>query len=97
MYIAKVYLNRQLMDVNLYEDYEHFLSDLIDGSSDLYDHLPTETVSETRFECPKIDSGGQDDLGFSGDYEYRYDTGILVYCGTILTAEDLARGCNKED
>ena len=91
MYIAKVYQNHQLMDVGIYEDYEHFLSDLISRGSELYDHLPEEKVSEIKFECPRIVSGGDDDLGFGGDYEYRYDNGITVYCGTILTAEDMAR------
>ena len=91
MYIAKVYLYHQLIDVSIYEDYEHFLSDLISGGSNLYDYLPEEKVSETKFECPLIISGGVDDLGFGGDYEYRYDNGITVYCGTMLTAEDMAR------
>lgn len=92
MYIAKVYLNRQLMDVMLYEDYEHFLSDLISGSSDLYDHLPEEKIRDTEFWRPRIVSGGDDNLGFGGDYTYRYDNGVSVYCGTVLTAEDLAKG-----
>lgn len=69
MYIAEIYLNHQLMDVNLYDDYGHFLSDLINRGSDLYDRLPEEKVLETGFECecPRIASGRQDDLGFDGD------------------------------
>lgn len=91
MYIAKVYFNYNLADVNLYEDYEHFLSDLTCKGSDLYDRIPEEKVPETDFERPWIVSGGDDDLGFGCDYEYRYDSGITVYCGTVLTAEELAR------
>ncbi len=91
MYAAKTYLNGQLMDVNHYENYEHFLSDLIDKGSDLYDHLPNETVCETVFERPEVVSSQIDSLDFCCNYEYRYDTGITVYCGDIVTAEDLAK------
>ncbi len=91
MYIAKVYLDRKLMNVRLYEDYEHFLSDLISGGDGFYDCLPEDKAAETRFDRPEIFSGGNDSLGFGGDFEYRYSSGITVYCGTALTAEELAR------
>lgn len=54
MYVAKVYLNYQLVDVSHYEDYEHFLSDLVSKGSDLYDRIPKEKVTETAFDRPEI-------------------------------------------
>ena len=92
MYIAKVYLDRKLMNVRLYEDYEHFLSDLISGGDGFYDCLPEDKAAETKFDRPKLFSCGNDSLGFGGDFEYRYSSGITVYCGTALTAEELAGG-----
>lgn len=91
MYIAKVYLNNQLINVNHYEDYEHFLSDLISADADLICYLPEEKISETKFAHPAIVSGGRDNLGFECDLEYRYDSGVTVYCGTMITAEELRK------
>ena len=36
LYMANVYVNRQLMNVRVYENYEHVISDIIDKDSDLY-------------------------------------------------------------
>ncbi|WP_288785349.1 hypothetical protein [uncultured Bacteroides sp.] len=91
MYVAKVYLNYQLVDVSHYEDYEHFLSDLVSKGSDLYDRIPKEKVTETAFDRPEICPCSEDSLGFGSDIEYRYDSGVTVYCGTVITAEELAR------
>ncbi len=91
MYIAKVYFNRQLNGVHLYEDYEHFLSDLICKNSELYDHFPEERLTEIRLDRPQLYAEGTDDLGFSLDFEYQYENGLTVYCGTAVTEEELAR------
>ncbi len=88
MYVAKVYLNKRLNNVKFYDSYEHFISDLIDSESVLYEDLPEE-LNFTKIEAchPRICSCCQDDLGFSTDFEYRYENGLLVYCGEIMTEE----------
>ena len=90
LYIAKVYLKRELKDVRFYEEYEHFLSDLFDRKSILYESIPEALV----FEVDKplfIRNGGKDELGFSGDFTYIYPEDIKIYCGTILTEEESRR------
>lgn len=91
MYIAKVYINKQLKEVRLYENYEHFISDLIDCDSELYDNLPEEVKDKISFKEPKIFSGCCDDIGFLTDFEYRYQDGLMVYCGEAMTEEEFFR------
>lgn len=87
MYIAKVLINKKLNEVRLYENYEHFISDLINGDSELYDNLPEEVKEKISFTQPKIFSGCRDNMGFLTDFEYRYPEGLTVYCGEAMTEE----------
>ena len=89
MYIAKVYFQKKLLEVRLYEDYEHFLSDLTDSNSELYGDLPVDYTF--HLSQPLIISCCADDLKFNTDFEYRYDGGLIVYCGRAMTEEALRR------
>ena len=93
MYIAKVYLNRTLLTVKLYENYEHFISDLTDENSELYEELP----EDFKFDAskPRIMSACADELAFNTDFEYVYPDGLLVYCGEAVTQEACMRGILK--
>lgn len=97
VYVVTVCMKGQLNNVAHYEEYEHFLSDLIDCDSRLYSKIPKDALIKTDFECPRICMFSTDELGFGTDYEYRYKTGITVCCGTILTAEDMARSVRRKD
>ena len=65
MYVVKIYMKGQLNNVAHYEEYEHFLSDLIDCDSRLYSKTPKEALIKTNFECPRICMFSTDELGFS--------------------------------
>lgn len=91
IYIAKVYRNKELINIGFYEKYEHFLSDLISMDPALLRGLPEKITSKTKFRCPEIVPGGTDAAAFDCDFEYRYDSGVTVYCGTVMTAEELKR------
>lgn len=89
MYIAKVYFRKKLLGVRLYENYEHFISDLTDGDSELYSDLP----DDCKFcaDRPRIKSVCVDDLKFNTDFEYEYEGGLVVYCGEVMTEEAARR------
>jgi len=89
MYIAKVYFRKKLLDVRLYENYEHFISDLTDEDSELYSNLPDDYKFYPAW--PHIKSVCVDDLKFNTDFEYEYEGGLVVYCGEVMTEEAARR------
>ncbi len=89
LYIAKVYLKRQLLGVKLYEKYEHFVSDLADEKSALYENVPEGTKFDAR--RPFIVTSCYDILEYSTVFEYRYENDLVVYCGQAMTEENVRR------
>lgn len=89
MYITKVYFQKKLVDARLYEDYEHFISDLTNPDSELYCDLPEDYVFDPR--RPFITSACSDELKFNTDFEYVYEDGLLIYCGQAMTEEEARR------
>lgn len=89
MYLARVLLNRNLMGVRVYEEYEHALSDTLDNNSELYSCLPDEKIMD--FSTPKIFTASCDDLGFKVDFEYRHKNGVTVCIEEIMSEESFRR------
>ena len=89
MYIAKVYFRKKFLGVRLYENYEHFISDLTDGDSALYGDLPDNYKFHPS--RPHIKSCCSDALKFNTDFEYEYEGGLVVYCGEVMTEEAARR------
>lgn len=89
MYLARVLLNRNLMGVKVYEEYEHALSDMLDNNSELYSCLPDDKIMD--FSTPKIFTASCDDLGFKVDFEYRHKNGVTVCIEEIMSEESFRR------
>ena len=92
LYMANVYVNRQLMDVRVYENYEHVISDIIDKDSDLYSNVQAVTDNMlTDFRIPGVHSVSLDCLGYHVDFVFRYPNGVSVRVESVTTAESFER------
>lgn len=87
LYQATVYFNKKMIRVLVYKNYEHFLSDLTNGSVELFYGIPDELFENTEFDRPKIFSGCTDSQDYSTDFDFTYGNGILVHCGELLTRD----------
>ena len=92
LYMANVYVGRQLMNVRVYENYEHVISDIIDKDSDLYSNVQAVTDDMlTDFRIPGIHSVSLDCLGYHVDFVFRYPNGVSVRVESVTTAESFER------
>lgn len=82
MYVAKILKDQQLLDVKHYEHFENAVAEI--GDLDMFDNLPAElynTLGNPEIYCGSINNGIAD------DFEFRYENGVNVHVGTVMTQE----------
>lgn len=83
MYLMKVYLKKNLVDVKHYNKFENALADIADEN--FTDNLPDE-VYETLGN-PKVYYGSRDLENIADDFEFRFDNNVCIYVGVVSTID----------
>ena len=89
MYVVKVYKKEKdydkLFGIKFYNNFENAVADTCTVDGVLFDLLPhelIETLGRPNIYCC---SDGVD--GVADDFEFRYDNGITIYIGKIMTED----------
>lgn len=95
MYIMKISKANQLVHVLHFESFQNAIACIADKA--FLNNLPNnQYISASGLGRPQIIYGGisnRDNL--PDDFEFRYENGVRVYVGTILTEEEMERSNTK--
>lgn len=94
MYIARVYINMKAVDIALYQNYEHFLSDLMKGDDGLLSRVPARILDDIDLSRPRIWAQSLDNTGYDADFVYSYDHRLRVDISEYLGNEGSVLNCH---
>ena len=80
MFIAKIYKEKQLLDVKHYISFQNALANIADKY--IFDSVPDElvnTLGNPEIHCFSY----SEETGEADDFEFRYPNGVMVYVGEI--------------